>query len=83
MIDGTLTSPRFDDKYGSYSIRGIIGVDRYKRYDHNLNCTWIIKANQGFYITLDIEYLKVNNDTNDIYFDNFCDNIHYSNSSFL
>ena len=35
-------------------------------YDHDLNCTWILNADQGFYITLEIEDFGVNNDSNDI-----------------
>ena len=47
---GTLTSPNFG--------KNAIGNQHY--YDINLNCTWIINAEHGFYITLDIEVLKVN-----------------------
>ena len=56
--DGTLTSPNFGhDPLGN--------PDRY--YDHNLNCTWILNADQGFYITLEIEYIEVKiNDPNNI-----------------
>ena len=49
--DGTLTSPNFgiNDK----------GAEHF--YDHDLNCTWILNANQGYYITLEIDYFEVNN----------------------
>ena len=52
--DGTLTSPNFGvNDYGSYQY-----------YDHNLNCIWILNADQGYYITLEIVDFMVNN--NDI-----------------
>ena len=36
----------------------------FNMYDHNLNCTWILNADQGFYITLEFDFLMVNyNDT--------------------
>ena len=47
---GTLTSPNFG--------KNAIGNEHY--YDINLNCTWIINADHGFYITLDIEVIEVN-----------------------
>ena len=48
-------------------------------YDHNLNCTWILNSNQGFYITLEIDFFHVNiNDTNGIYFYNFSNKVHHS-----
>ena len=51
MTAGTLTSPNYlsesDDQV----------------YNHNLNCTWILIANPGFYISLDIEDFGVNNYT--------------------
>ena len=60
--DGTLTSPNF----------GVNDLGEYKNYDHNLNCTWILNTDHGYYITLEIEFFDVNNnDTNDIYFYNF------------
>ena len=61
--DGTLTSPNF----------GKNDLGDYPDYDHNLNCTWILNADQGYYITLEIEIFWVNhnNDTNDIHFYNF------------
>ena len=49
--DGTLTSPNF----------GVNDLGYYQEYDNNLNCTWILNANQGYYITLEIEYFDVNN----------------------
>ena len=33
----------------------------YQRYYHNLNCTWMLKAEQGSYVNLEIEYFKVKN----------------------
>ena len=67
--DGTLTSPNFGNNAVGYS----------QEYDHNLNCTWILNADQGFYITLEIDYFSVNNnDTNDIYFYNFSNKVHHS-----
>ena len=49
-----------------------------QRYDHNVNCTWILNANQGFYLTLEIDNIYVNdNDTNDIYFYNFSNKDHH------
>ena len=53
--DGTLTSPNF----------GVNDLGIYKSYDHNLNCTWILNADEGYYIILEIEYFEVNNN-NDI-----------------
>ena len=57
--DGTLTSPNF----------GVNDLGYYQYYDHNLNCTWILNTDQGYYITLEIEDFWVNNnhETNDIY----------------
>ena len=55
--DGILRSPNFgaNDKLDYY-------------YDCNLNCTWILDTDSEYYITLEIEYFRVNdNDTNDIY----------------
>ena len=68
--DGTLISPNF----------GINDFGEYQRYDHNLNCTWILNADQGYYITLEIEYFLVNNhiDKIDIYFYNFSNKVHHS-----
>ena len=43
---GTLTSPHFDGQ-------GQV-------YGHNLNCTWMIDVQDGFYINLEITYFKVN-----------------------
>ena len=67
--DGTLTSTNFGQNNFGY----------YHLYDHNVNCTWILNADQGYYITLEIEYFRVNdNDTNDIYFYNFSNKVHHS-----
>ena len=49
--DGRLTSPNFGDNELGYP----------QWYDYNINCTWILNADQGFYITLYIEHLSVNN----------------------
>ena len=49
--DGTLTSPNF----------GVNDLGYYKWGDHNLNCTWVLNADQGYYITLEIEHYHVNN----------------------
>ena len=58
--DGTLTSPNF----------GVNDLGNDQFYDHNLNCTWILTADQGYYITLEIQHFEVNNnnDANEIYF---------------
>ena len=50
MTAGTLTSPNYISKST-------------QNYDHNLNCTWILNADQEFYITLEIDSFGVNNDT--------------------
>ena len=34
-----------------------------QRYYNNLNCTWMLKAEQGFYINFEIDYFKVKNNT--------------------
>ena len=70
--DGTLTSPNF----------GVNDLGNYKEYDHNLNCTWILNADQGLYITLEIDYFRVNNDdTIAIYLHKFSNEIHHSSFS--
>ena len=67
-VDGTLKSPN----------HGKNALGNYQNYNHNLNCTWIINADQGLYITLEIDYFRVNNnDTNDIYFYNFSNKVHH------
>ena len=63
--DGTLTSPNFGtNDLGQYQL--------HHSYGNNLNCTWILNADPGYYITLEIEYFDVNNNNNyhiiDIYF---------------
>ena len=50
--DGRLTSPNF----------GVNDLGNYKLYDYNVNCTWVLNADQGYYITLEIDYLRVKND---------------------
>ena len=59
--DGILTSPNFKMNYKSY-------LDMSMNYmnDDNLNCTWILNADEGFYITLEFRFIRVNNDINDI-----------------
>ena len=32
-------------------------------YDLNLNCKWILKADQGFYVNLELILVKVKNQT--------------------
>ena len=49
MADGTLTSPNFGTNDLGYN----------HIYDHNLNCTWILNADEGYYITLEFEYFMV------------------------
>ena len=72
--EGTLTSPNFDVNAFEHYYN-----QRFQFYDHNLNCTWILNADQEYYITLDIEYFQVNdNDTNDIYFTTFLIKAHHS-----
>ena len=44
-----LTSPYFSNS--------LIGTGQY--YHHNLNCTWTLKAEEGFYVNIEIDYLKV------------------------
>ena len=44
-----LTSPFFDNIY--------------QRYYNDMNCTWIIKAEQGSYVNFEIDYFKVKNNT--------------------
>ena len=72
--DGTLTSPFF----------GKNAIGNQQRYDNNLNCTWIINADQGFYITLDIEYFEVNDNdhklqqNNKLLFNSFFKNYFFS-----
>ena len=46
---GELTSPHFD-------------YITFQNYKHNLNCTWILKAEDGFYINLEIYYFQVRMD---------------------
>ena len=50
---GTLTSPNFGINF--------LGVR--KVYGNNLNCSWILNADEGFYISLEIDYFLVNNKT--------------------
>ena len=35
-----------------------------QRYYNNLNCTWILKAEQGSYVNFEIDYFRVKNKTN-------------------
>ena len=55
QADGRLTSPNF----------GVNDLGNYHFYDHNSNCTWILNADEGYYITLEIDYFDVNTN-NDI-----------------
>ena len=71
-VDGTLKSPNF-----GISMINANGHLVGHVYDHNLNCTWLLTADQGFYITLEIDYFEVNNDTNHIYFYNFSNKVHH------
>ena len=60
--DGTLTSPNY----------GVNDLGYIQRYDQNLNCTWIVNADQESYITIEIESFNVNDsDKNGIYFRDF------------
>ena len=60
--DGTVTSPKY----------GVNDLGYVQRYDHDLNCTWILNTDQESYITIEIESFNVNdNDKNGIYFRDF------------
>ena len=50
----------FIDDHCQYWLNKEAGAITSSNYDHNLNCTWILKADQGYYITLEIEHFKVN-----------------------
>ena len=65
---GTLTSPNF----------GINNVGGRREYNDNLNCTWTLTTNHGFYITLEIDYFWVNNNKNNINFYNFSNKFYNS-----
>ena len=74
--DGTLTSPHFGTKiYHDHEHQGIKPMHHF--YDHNLNCKWILNADQGFYITFEIDKFRVNNDANNIYFYTISNRIHH------
>ena len=47
-----MTSPNF----------GINNIGGRHVYNDNLNCTWTITTDHGFYVTLEIDYFWVNND---------------------
>ena len=51
-----LTSPYFDIGQGAE-----VGSKQPQNYYNNLNCTWILKAEQGSYINFDIELFWVKN----------------------
>ena len=34
-----------------------------QKYYHNLNCTWMLKAEQGSYINFEIDFFEVKNNT--------------------
>ena len=62
-----LTSPFFDDT----SVWDM-GLKKwyYQQYYNNINCTWIIKAEQGSYVNFEIDTLWVKNNlcsNNDFY----------------
>ena len=38
-----------------------------QQYYHNLNCTWILEAEQGSYVNFEIDYFRVNYRKNDLY----------------
>ena len=64
--DGTLTSPNF----------GVNGFGYSTLYDNDLNCTWILNADEGYYVTLEFDFFSVNhNDKNDIFSTTFLINI--------
>ena len=68
--DGTLTSPNF----------GVNDLGNFQYYDINLNCTWIIDADQEYHINLEIDYFQVNNHNHkiDIHLHNFSNKVHHS-----
>ena len=47
-----LTSPYFGSLTGSG-----------QHYPHNMNCTWILKAEEGSIVNIDIDYFMVKNST--------------------
>ena len=61
---GVLTSPYFD------------GIQQ--RYGHNLNCTWTLKAEEGFYINLEINFFSVRKNKKYIIFTTVFKTIHHS-----
>ena len=57
-----LTSPFFNNDFCRFCT--------YATYYNNMNCTWIIKAEQGSYVNFEIENFSVKNDAcrkNDFY----------------
>ena len=36
----------------------------YQPYYNNLNCTWMLKAEQGYYVNLEIDFFWVNKNSN-------------------
>ena len=67
--DGTLTSPNF----------GVNDLGNFQYYDINLNCTWIIDADQEYHINLEIDYFQVNNHNHkiDIHLHKFSNKVHH------
>ena len=67
---GTLTSPNF----------GINDKNKRHDYNDNLNCTWILNTDHGFYITIEFDYFWVVNDDKNQhkFFYNFSNNYHHS-----
>ena len=61
---GVLTSPHFD------------GI--FQRYGHNLNCIWILKAEEGFYINLEMNFFRVRKDIISVIFTTFFKTMHHS-----
>ena len=51
-------------QYWLSEISGVLTSPNYpKLYDLNLNCKWILKADKGFYVNLEITYVQVKNET--------------------
>ena len=46
-------------QYWLNKANGTLGI-MYSYYDFNMNCSWILNSDQGYYITLEIEYFSVN-----------------------
>ena len=46
-------------------------------YDYDLNCTWILNADQGYYITLEIEHFMVEYSNDTLHFHNFSKKVYH------